>query len=139
MSIRFTSFVSMLIPRRQLDRFGLPIAGYFLWNDDVEFSARILRSELGVLVPSSVVTHKTALKHVPSTRNDGKYYFEVRNKLWIVRHSDAFARDEKRWMLKSLAKRTWRFLIDNRFHPAAVRAVMRGVRDGLLTKPAMTI
>lgn len=135
MSIRFSSFVSMLIHRSAVDRHGLPIAGYFLWNDDVEYSARILRRELGVLVPASVVVHKTAVKHVPATSSGEKYYFEVRNKLWICRWSGAFDRGEKWWMLKSLWRRTWRHWRDNRFSWNVLKAILRGIRDGLATKP----
>jgi GT2 family glycosyltransferase len=136
MSIRFTSFVSMLIHRSAIDRHGLPVAGYFLWNDDVEWSARILRRELGVLVPASVVMHKTAVKHVPATSSGEKYYFEVRNKLWICRHSNAFDLGEKRWMLQSLWRRTWHHWRDNRYSPAVLRAILRGIRDGLTRRPA---
>jgi len=138
MSIRFTSFVSMLIHRSLIDRYGLPIAGYFLWNDDVEYSARILRNELGVLVPPSVVCHKTALKHVPATSSAEKFFFEVRNKLWIIRLSNAFSRDEKWWMFKSLVRRTWGHLCDNHFRIAVVRAVLKGVADGMTHRPAPT-
>ncbi|CAN5607979.1 glycosyltransferase family 2 protein [soil metagenome] len=136
MSIRFTSFVSMLIHRSLIDRYGLPIAGYFLWNDDVEYSARILRNELGVLVPSSIVCHKTALKHVPATSSAEKFYFEVRNKLWIIRLSNAFAHDEKWWMFKSLLRRTWHHVCDNHFRLAVMRAVLKGLVDGLTHRPA---
>ncbi len=135
MSIRFTSFVSMLIHRSLIDRFGLPIAGYFLWNDDVEFSARLLRTELGVLVPASVVCHKTALKHVPATSGAEKYYYEVRNKLWILRLSDAFSRDEKWWMAKSLLRRTLRHISGNHFSPSAIKYVLKGIADGFFTRP----
>lgn len=138
MSIRFTSFVSMLIHRDAITRHGLPITGYFLWNDDVEFSARILRHELGVLVPASVVIHKTAVKHVPSTSSAEKFYFEVRNKLWLCRWSKAFARDEKRWMLNSLRRRTWQHLKDNRFNGKVLVAVAKGVLHALTKRPSPT-
>ena len=135
MSIRFTSFVSMLMRRSAIQRYGLPIAGYFLWNDDVEYTARILRNELGVLVPASVVVHKTPLKHVPSTSSPEKFYFEVRNKLWIMRLSKAFSSDEKWWMFKSLVRRSWRHANDNHFHGRVVLAILRGVADGIFKRP----
>lgn len=136
MSIRFTSFVSMLVSRRVVEKYGLPVAGYFMWNDDVEYAGRILRNELGVLVPASVVCHKTARKHVPATSVGGKFYFEVRNKLWILRHSIAFSREEKWWMAKSLVRRTWKHLVDARFGSASLAGVMRGIADGVCRKPA---
>jgi len=137
MAIRFTSFVSMLIHRRLIETYGLPIPGYFFWNDDVEFSARILRREFGVMVPSSLVVHKTHEKHVPVKSMGAKYYYELRNKLWIIRHSDAFARDEKWWMAKSLIRRTWRHLRDIGFTRQSMLAIVRGAATGLILKPNM--
>ncbi len=139
MSIRFTSFVSMLFHRSMVDRYGLPISGYFLWNDDVEYSARMLRSELGVLVPASIVCHKTALKHVPSTSAPEKYFFEVRNKLWIIRFSAAFSSDEKWWMFKSLCRRTWHHLCDNHFKTSVLTAVFNGAWEALTTSPKLSV
>ncbi len=139
MSIRFTSFVSMLIHRSLVDRFGLPVAGYFLWNDDVEYSARMLRSELGVLVPASVVCHKTTLKHVPSTSSPEKYFYEIRNKLWIIRLSNAFTTDEKWWMFKSLCRRTWHHVYDNRFRVTVLTAVLNGVWEAMTKSPRKSL
>ncbi len=136
MSIRFTSFVSMLMHRRLAEQYGLPIAGYFVWNDDVEYTARILRREFGVVAPASVVTHKTAMKYVPATSTGAKIYYEVRNKLWIVRLSKAFDRGEKWWMAKSLARRVWRHLRETGFAGDSLSGVSRGIKDGLGSRPA---
>lgn len=135
MSIRFTSFVSMLIRRDAIEQHGLPIAEYFLWNDDVEWSARLLRQSLGVLVPASVVIHETPLKHVPATSSGEKFYYEIRNKLWICRYSQAFARDEKAWMIRSLIRRTWGHVSENCFNGRVIRAVARGAWHGLVRRP----
>ena len=40
-------------------RRGLPQADYFLWNDDFEFTTRLLRGQAGLLCPASIVVHKT--------------------------------------------------------------------------------
>jgi rhamnopyranosyl-N-acetylglucosaminyl-diphospho-decaprenol beta-1,3/1,4-galactofuranosyltransferase len=133
MSIRFTSFVSMLMHRSLVEKYGLPIPGYFLWNDDVEYSARMLHQEFGVVVPSSVVVHKTPQKHVPATSVGSKYFFEVRNKLWIIRHSKAFDRGEKIWMGRSLVRRTLRHLIES---PKSLGAIGRGIAAGCFMKPS---
>jgi GT2 family glycosyltransferase len=135
MSIRFTSFVSMLVHRSLIEQHGLPIHGYFMWNDDVEYSARMLRSQSGVMVPASIVTHKTAEKYVPATSVGGKYYYELRNKIWLMWSSHAFDFAEKKWMAKSLVKRTWRYLMDNHFAPRAMWTIVRGISAGLLTDP----
>jgi GT2 family glycosyltransferase len=135
MSIRFTSFVSMLMHRTCVFRYGLPIADYFLWNDDVEYSASILRSQLGVVVPSSVVTHATDKKYVPAKSVGKKFYFEVRNKIWLMRRSDSFSSMEKRIMAKSLLRRTWHHLVDSEFARSSISGVMRGIWDGIMSAP----
>ncbi len=38
---------------------GLPVADYFLWNDDFEYSTRLIRGGVGLYCPASVVVHKT--------------------------------------------------------------------------------
>jgi rhamnopyranosyl-N-acetylglucosaminyl-diphospho-decaprenol beta-1,3/1,4-galactofuranosyltransferase len=139
MSIRFTSFVSMLVHRNLIEEYGLPIAGYFMWNDDVEYSARILRRELGILVPASVVTHKTPEKHVPADASGGKFFYEIRNKLWIIRHSDAFDAGEKWWMAKSLIRRTWRHLMESGLNRISLEAVLRGFAAGIFSAPGNSV
>jgi GT2 family glycosyltransferase len=135
MSIRFTSFVGMLLHRRLVEAHGLPLAGYFMWNDDVEYTGRILRREFGVMVPASVVVHKTPAKYVPAATVGVKFFYEVRNKLWILRYSDAFDRGEKWWMARSLARRTWRYLRETRFAAPSLRAVLRAIGAGMGPMP----
>lgn len=94
-SIRSASFVSLLVSRRAVDRCGFPMRDYFVWNDDVEYTARILRQGFGVLVPRSVVTHRTRSKYAPLSEAGERFYYEVRNKLWILLHSGAFSRNGK--------------------------------------------
>ena len=57
--IRSASFVSVLVDAAESRRRGLPQADYFLWNDDFEFTTRLLRGNQGWLCPASVVVHKT--------------------------------------------------------------------------------
>jgi GT2 family glycosyltransferase len=135
MSIRFTSFVSMLLHRRLVESHGLPLGGFFMWNDDVEYTGRILRHEFGVMVPASVVVHNTAVKYVPAASVGSKFFFEVRNKLWILRHSRAFDRGEKWWMARSLARRTWRHLRETGFAGQSVWAVLRAIGAGIGPMP----
>lgn len=89
MEIRSISFVSAFLRTSRVLAEGLPVADYFLWNDDFEYSARLLNGARGIYVPASVVTHKT--KTVGSSDSDpGKrFFFEVRNKIWLFRHSRA--------------------------------------------------
>jgi GT2 family glycosyltransferase len=53
------SFVSVLIPRWAITAHGYPIADYFIWFDDAEYTRRLSRSYPGIFVPESRVTHDT--------------------------------------------------------------------------------
>ncbi|HEX6365839.1 MAG TPA: glycosyltransferase, partial [Agromyces sp.] len=79
--VRSTSFVSMLVRADVVREVGLPIADYFIWNDDFEYSTRVLRGRRGIHVPTSVVVHKTKALGSTDTDPGARFYYEVRNKL----------------------------------------------------------
>lgn len=54
------SFVSLLVPARVLRAFGLPIAAFFIWSDDWEYTRRISRALPCYTVPASRVVHAMA-------------------------------------------------------------------------------
>lgn len=53
------SFVSVLIPRWAVREHGLPIADYFIWFDDAEYTRRLSKSYPGIYVPESIAIHDT--------------------------------------------------------------------------------
>lgn len=55
------SFVSVLIPRWAVERHGLPLAEYFIWFDDAEYTRRLSADHPGLYVPASVIRHDIAL------------------------------------------------------------------------------
>lgn len=59
MPIRFGTYASMLVNLRAAQSHPLPTAAYFLYNDDLEDSGRLLRRGVGYLVQDSLVVHKT--------------------------------------------------------------------------------
>lgn len=79
------SFVSTMTSRRAVASYGLPITDYFIWADDVEYTARILRHEPGVWVLGSVAIHQTQSNYAPSRFAGGCYFFHLRNYIWILR------------------------------------------------------
>ncbi|MDN5855704.1 MAG: glycosyltransferase, partial [Actinomycetia bacterium] len=95
MPIRSASFVSILCDAGVIRERGLPVADYFLWNDDFEFSTRLLRGRSGLYCPASVVVHKT--KAFGSTDADPgpRFYYEVRNKTWLYTRSSGLKPLEK--------------------------------------------
>jgi GT2 family glycosyltransferase len=129
--LRNATFVSLAIHRQAIDRFGLPVADYFLWGDDVEFTSRTLRNECGYLVPESVVYHWTPEPHTAAAATDpNRFYFHVRNSLWILRGSSLSAierLDYARFYVHSLR----RFEAAHRGDVRAAAILLRGIRDGL--------
>jgi rhamnopyranosyl-N-acetylglucosaminyl-diphospho-decaprenol beta-1,3/1,4-galactofuranosyltransferase len=133
--VRSTSFVSMLVRADVVREVGLPIADYFIWNDDFEYSTRVLRGRRGIHVPTSVVVHKTKALGSTDTDPGARFYYEVRNKLWMFRRSAGLAPLEKvlyggssvrRWILTFVRSSDREVLRDG---------WRRGRRDGMRTRP----
>ncbi len=142
-SIRYASFVSLLLHRNAVKQFGFPIKNYFIWNDDVEYTARILKKSFGVLVPSSVVVHKTTIKHTPLDACGLKVYYEIRNKLWLIIYSNALTIGEKIKVLVYLfllpfyliPKCTIKEIVDKKkIDWLTCLGILRGFKDGLFKK-----
>lgn len=65
-SVVMASFVSLFLPTASVRRFGLPIADFFIWSDDWEYTRRISREMPCYVVAESRVLH--AMKN-PGTVN----------------------------------------------------------------------
>lgn len=130
--LRTATFVSLLVHRSAVDEFGLPLAHYFIWSDDIEYTARITRArpQAGYLVPSSVAEHRTKTPHTAVSDTGGRFYFHVRNSLYMLR-SRAWGVDEKLSLLFMVVTTTRAYLATNHFGRESIRVVLRGLRDGL--------
>ncbi|SET58771.1 glycosyltransferase family 2 protein [Geodermatophilus poikilotrophus] len=91
------SFVSVLFPRWALTQFGLPLAEYFIWFDDQEYTRRLTAAGPGVQVLRSTVTHDLGVNRGVNFGdvNDGnmwKFEYGVRNEAsYRWHHEDPFA------------------------------------------------
>lgn len=135
MPIRHASFVSALVHRDAVSELGLPRGGFFIWVDDVEFTARVLRENAGYAVPSSVVVHKS---HTRGAVHSGdRYYYAIRNTLYLLR-SGALRGDRATWsrFAMQLLDGIPVYLRVNRFSPSALRTVARAIADGFREIPA---
>lgn len=85
------TFVSILLPRRVIAQYGLPLAPMFIWGEDSEYTLRITDRHPGFLVSESRVVHLRQLSgavsivtEVNSTRL--KYHRHmIRNHMYIAR------------------------------------------------------
>lgn len=133
--IRTASFVSVLLDTARVREVGLPIADFFLWNDDFEYSARLVRGRRGIYCPASVVVHKTASFGGADADPGERFFFEVRNKVWTFTRAHGLNPAEKVLYGGSTARR-WAGTIarsDNR--PVLVRGLAKGLGAGLRNGP----
>ena len=130
MPLRTATFVSLLVHSDAVREFGLPLKQFFIWSDDIEYTARVTRHRAGYLVPDSVALHKTASAHTATTQSGSRFYFHVRNTVYMLR-SSAWELREKPSLVFLLGATTLDYLRFNRFSRDSVAVVARGLRDGL--------
>jgi GT2 family glycosyltransferase len=93
-----SSFVSCLINQNVVKALGFPIKEFFIWHDDIEYTARITNSEyFGLFVPESKVIHKTFENYSSSIINANsnifwKFYFSQRNETFCLRKKYKFTK-----------------------------------------------
>jgi rhamnopyranosyl-N-acetylglucosaminyl-diphospho-decaprenol beta-1,3/1,4-galactofuranosyltransferase len=138
MPIRSASFVSVLLDGAVCRERGLPLADYFLWNDDFEFTTRILRGNAGLLCPASVVTHKTANPGSSDTNPGERFFFEVRNKVWTLRSRVPLAPHERTLYLAATLRRWARTFVRSTGRRQLGSSLISGLVAGLRTRPRQT-
>ncbi len=127
--LRSSSFVSLMIHRDAIEKYGLPLKHYFIWNDDAEFTARILRFETGYLVPESIVYHKTADNYTVLANNSSRYYYHVRNTIFMLKNQ-SWDFQEKVKLFLVLCWYTAKYLQNNNYNLASIASVVKGIIDG---------
>jgi len=128
--IRSSTFPSLLVRSDAVRRHGAPRKGFWIWADDMDFTQRILRDEVGYAVPASVAVHKTKTAHAPWHGGE-RFYYAVRNGVFILR-GDTLRPSEKLGWTYLVVTQVVRFLQVERYRPSALRVVLRGLRDGVL-------
>jgi GT2 family glycosyltransferase len=133
--VRSASFVSLLVEGEAVRSVGLPEADYFLWNDDFEFTTRLLRDRVGLYCPASRVEHRT--KAFGSTDRDpgDRFYFEVRNKVWTFTRSRGLRPGEKALYAGSTVRRWARTLAASGNRRVLLGGMRRGLVDGIRRPP----
>lgn len=131
-TLRTATFVSLLVRREAVERYGLPHKHYFIWSDDIEFTARVLREEPGYFVPGSVVHHKTKNPYTAVDAGD-RFYFAVRNAIYLLR-GDSFAPKERILHGVIVMEQIRAYLVRGGFRIRPLLTVLRGVRDGILVR-----
>jgi len=134
-AVRSSSFVSMLVRADAVRQRGLPIADYFIWNDDFEYSTRLLRGRRGLFVPESVVVHKTKQLGAIDVDPGVRFYYEVRNKLWLLLRSPGLGPLERAVYAASTLRRWVRTVARSTDRRVLLGTGARGAADGLRRGP----
>lgn len=137
--VRSSSFVSMLVDAGSIRQHGLPLADYFIWNDDFEYSCRLLRHSVGLAVPGSVVEHRTKVFGTTDADPGERFFFEVRNKVWLLTRSGALAPHERALYLGASLRRWTRTVAKSHQRAVLIRAGGRGLREALRRGPRPTV
>ena len=133
--VRSASFVSVLVDADVCRQRGAPVADYFLWNDDFEFTTRILRGNVGLLCPQSVVVHKTRTFGSTDADPGERFFYEVRNKIWLLTRSHSLAPLERMLYGGSTLRRWMRTIRGSRDRATLWRGLRRGLVAGLKHGP----
>lgn len=132
------SFVSLFVRTAAVRRFGLPLAPFFIWSDDWEYTRRISREQPCWVIPASRVIHAmqnpgvvNIATDVPARWPRYRYFYRndvvlyrregLRGWLWLLAkdlwHSAQILRDPRGRRLYRLGI-LWRgFAAGVRFHP----------------------
>lgn len=136
--IRSASFVSVLIDAAAIRERGLPIADYFLWNDDFEYTTRLLRGRRGLLCPDSLVTHKTRTFGAIDADPGERFFYEVRNKVWLFTRSRGLSAAERVLYGGSTVRRWVRTFVRSTDRATLRRGLISGLAAGLRSRPRPT-
>jgi rhamnopyranosyl-N-acetylglucosaminyl-diphospho-decaprenol beta-1,3/1,4-galactofuranosyltransferase len=133
--IRSASFVSILVDANACRRHGPPQADYFLWNDDFEFTTRLLRGGTGLLCPASVAVHKTAAFGAADADPGPRFFYEVRNKIWTLRTPAPLSPAERVLYAGASLLRWARTFARSSRRGVLASALAKGVVAGARTRP----
>jgi rhamnopyranosyl-N-acetylglucosaminyl-diphospho-decaprenol beta-1,3/1,4-galactofuranosyltransferase len=137
--IRSASFVSILVEASECRQRGLPKADYFLWNDDFEFTTRLLRGNTGLLCLASVVVHKTRTFGSTDADPGGqRFFYEVRNKVWMFKDRKPLAPVERVLYAGSTLRRWGQTIAGSHERRALGSSLLRGIAAGVRTSPRPT-
>jgi GT2 family glycosyltransferase len=133
--VRSASFVSIMCDAGVVGERGLPVADYFLWNDDFEYSTRLIRGRVGLYCPGSVVVHKTRVFGSTDADPGERFFYEVRNKVWLFTRSQGLAAGEKLVYGGATARRWARTFARSSDRRTLARGLRRGLVAGLRRGP----
>lgn len=131
-----SSFVGCFVNLIYAEKVGLPISEFFIYGDDVEYTARLRKEERAYLDLDSIIVHKAPsnIGADVATANKSRidrFYFQARNGMYIARKQQKRLR-----RLKTICGRLIRIL---KFAPDCkvkrIYVTIKGTISGLFFNP----
>lgn len=97
-SIGSCSFVGPLIRAESARSTHLPYREFFIWHDDMEYTARLSAAGRGVAVPRARIAHLTSIRGSQSFVPHRAFY-DIRNLAWCVRVSRPSILSWRAWLV----------------------------------------
>lgn len=132
LSSDYATFVGVLVNLAIAKRTHLPIADFFLWYDDNEYTRRLAKMAGGYYVPDSRMRHPRKVR----TRDiGGRVYYAVRNPLWICKMD--WSRGLRRFYLRDAISTAAAQIVYGRARSESLRQVLRAIRDAVTRRPRL--
>lgn len=82
-AIDTATFVGVMVNLRLAAKTHLPLSDFFIWLDDSEYTHRLSRHELALVLPASMINHPD---NAPVSNDmGGRLFYFLRNYLWYIR------------------------------------------------------
>lgn len=132
----YSTFVGALVDLEAARTTYLPIADFFIWWDDYEYTARLQALRGGLASTESIVVHPER----PAAYDSGwRLRADIRNRLWIIRDRGLASRHAR----ASARFRFWAMIGDQaryaRSKTLFARCVVLGLAEGLLRRPRLVM
>ena len=132
------TFVSLLVPARVVVDVGLPIAEFFIWADDLEYTRRISRNYPCYVVTDSVTVHQCATNNGGNIATDepgriGRYRYAYRNEVFLYRREGL--RGWTRLLLRTPLHILRVLMKSDSRRLERIRVILGGTISGLSFKP----
>lgn len=132
------TFVSLLVPARVVVDVGLPIAEFFIWADDLEYTRRISRKYPCYVVTDSVTVHQCATNNGGNIATDepgriGRYRYAYRNEVFLYRREGI--RGWTRLLLRTPLHILRVLMKSDSRRLERIRVILGGTISGLSFKP----
>jgi len=141
------SFCGMVIDREIIEKAGLPLAEYFIWCDDTEYSLRINHYSKFYIVTGAYLNHKSKIeKRVYPRHYDWRDYYAVRNRLlYVKKHGTKIDIAINRMdMFFRIVLRNWLFALvkagnyDWKYEKAVVKKAYTDAKNSILKANVLT-